>query len=152
MPRRMSRSPSLLALINADLFTGFGLDIFPPYDTTCKKTKIVDGQCYDKYWGGSGKSTMVPDRELVCEYFRRSKCRGDERYSESNFADYQIYSDEDKSRLKGKMIGKLYGIKWPCCESFNTEWGIKWRVARDADSPGSYRCWTARKQVGLVTT
>lgn len=132
--------------------SGWEGDEDPDYYNVCKKTKITEGQCYRCQWGGQAERTLVPDRELVCDYFHTKDCAEDPKYlTDKTLADFEIYSDDKKAFFRYKTQRRVYGVLWPCCENFNSDLGIFWRVARRGDAPNSYRCLLRAKQKGLGT-
>ena len=92
----------------------------------------------------------MPDKELVCDIFHSTNCDEQPQYkTDKKMEDYGITTPDDKAFFRTKVIGKIYGVKWPCCESFAGDFGNSWRVAKEGNAPGSWKCWVAKNQKGL---
>ena len=127
-------------------YTGKGKD-----ENKCKKQKIVPGKCHQRYYMAPG-TTLVPDRELTCAFYQTKDCNENLKYyTDQDFKDSHVNTPEDRKFFWGKVIGKVSPVVWPCCETFNSDHGINWRVAHKGDAPKAYKCWIPSKEKGLVT-
>jgi hypothetical protein len=95
-------------------------------------------------------STLVPDRELSCDYWNDINCKDGPIYrTDHDFAEMSVSDPAQKKFLWGKARRKMYGVKWPCCETFDDDNGIWWRMGRHIDAPRAFMCWVIKDQKGL---